>query len=684
MQRVIRWSASAALLQGGLLFLLGWLLPGLAINSLFAALGAGVLVTAALTLTWGGVYWLGTRLHPALFPVVCFLLTGLILVAALGVIARFRPGALRIDGIGTGIVIALGLSLGNTLVGALFSLRDDAAYARFVVRPLQQFYRGTPRTERPGVLFLEIDGLAEPILREALAQGYMPTLQRWLDQGSHRLARWEPDLSSQTSASQAGILLGDNTGIPAFRWYDKPAGRLMVSSKMATARELEQRLSSGHGLLAPDGASRWNVFSGDAPDCLGTFSRVGSGGGGQRSYFAYFANPYTVARTLGLLVADVARERWQAWQQRRRDVRPRLRRTWKYAFVRAATTTLLQEASLFMLLADLFRGVPAVYTTLFAYDEVAHHSGIRSPDALKVLRPLDGMFATLERAARLAPRPYHLVILSDHGQSGGATFKQRYGQTLGALVEQLSAEDQRVAHLAAAEERPDTLGAALTESLQRDSRSARLLQRALRGRMRGDELVLDRDEQLAQAAAERRTSAADVVVLASGNLGLVSFTTFPERLTYERIVDHFPGLLEGLARHPGIACLMVHAEEEGGLVIGPGGVRYLDHGYAVGDDPLALFGPNAAAHLKRTDGFTNAPDILVLSQFDPATGEVAAFEELIGCHGGLGGPQTEPFVLYPAALPRDEAAPIVGAAALHACLKSWVLADRAAPVDIVR
>ena len=45
---------------------------------------------------------------------------------------------------------------------------------------------------------------------------------------------------------------------------------------------------------------------------------------------------------------------------------------------------------------------------------------------------------------------------------------------------------------------------------------------------------------------------------------------------------------------------------------------------------------------------THAPDLLLISQYDPELGEVAAFEELIGSHGGLGGPQTEPFILHPA------------------------------------
>ena len=43
----------------------------------------------------------------------------------------------------------------------------------------------------------------------------------------------------------------------------------------------------------------------------------------------------------------------------------------------------------------------------------------------------------------------------------------------------------------------------------------------------------------------------------------------------------------------------------------------------------------------------HAPDLLLISQYDPELGEVAAFEELVGSHGGLGGPQTEPFILHP-------------------------------------
>jgi len=151
-------------------------------------------------------------------------------------------------------------------------------------------------------------------------------------------------------------------------------------------------------------------------------------------------------------------------------------------------------------------------------------------------------------------------------------------------------------------------------------------------------------------------------------------------MTFEQMLETFPELLNGLAEHKGISFFMVQTEHDGGVVRGENGIHYLRDDHVVGVDPLAAFGPNAARHLSRANDFVNAPDILVMSMYNSETGEVAAFEELVGSHGGLGGTQTQPFVLYPAefAVP-DE--PIVGAAALHQTLKSWRnLAATPAPV----
>ncbi|HSL74317.1 MAG TPA: hypothetical protein VK853_07615, partial [Ilumatobacteraceae bacterium] len=123
--------------------------------------------------------------------------------------------------------------------------------------------------------------------------------------------------------------------------------------------------------------------------------------------------------------------------------------------------------------------------------------------------------------------------------------------------------------------------------------------------------------------------------------------------------------------------VMVRSSQLGALVIGNAGIRYLSDDRVEGIDPLTHFGPNAADHLRRTDSFANAPDLLVNSFFDPHADEGAAFEELIGFHGGLGGEQTQPFVLHPATFSAPDG-PIVGAASIHHLFKRWMTEMRTA------
>lgn len=120
-----------------------------------------------------------------------------------------------------------------------------------------------------------------------------------------------------------------------------------------------------------------------------------------------------------------------------------------------------------------------------------------------------------------------------------------------------------------------------------------------------------------------------------------------------------------------IGFVMVHSEAHGSVVIRFGGKCYLQAGRVEGENPLAGFGANAATHLRRTDSFPDAPDVLVSSFCNPETNEVADFEELIGSHGGLGGWQAQPFLLYAAEWETGQET-IVGAEALHRVLKGWV------------
>ena len=159
-------------------------------------------------------------------------------------------------------------------------------------------------------------------------------------------------------------------------------------------------------------------------------------------------------------------------------------------------------------------------------------------------------------------------------------------------------------------------------------------------------------------------------MLGSGNLGLISLMEEPRRLTLEEIDERHPRLIPALRAHPHVGWVLVRSAERGPVVLGAAGAHYLADGIVEGEDPLARFAPNAPRHLLRTDGFAHVADIMVGSFYDPDLEEGCAFEELISFHGGIGGPQTRPFILYPVGFPLPDE-DIVGAEQVHSVLSGW-------------
>jgi hypothetical protein len=168
--------------------------------------------------------------------------------------------------------------------------------------------------------------------------------------------------------------------------------------------------------------------------------------------------------------------------------------------------------------------------------------------------------------------------------------------------------------------------------------------------------------------------------LASGNLGLVYLPIGDRRLTLEEIDEHHPELVPGLVAHPGIGFVVVQTAEAGPVVLGAGGRRWIDAGRVEGEDPLEPFGPAAVDMVSRAAGFTTAGDVMVNSMYDARRDEVAAFEHQVSSHGGLGGAQSHPFVLFPADL-QAPTLPIEGPSALHRVLKGW-LRELGQPVEV--
>jgi hypothetical protein len=418
----------------------------------------------------------------------------------------------------------------------------------------------------------------------------------------------------------------------------------MVCSNPDDCAEIERR-HSGNGLLRDGGASRGNLLSGEADHALLTASRVSEEKKANPGYRAFFANGFNVTRSLALVVWEVILEVVASARQRRRDVQPRGHRGGMYPLMRAGMCVVVRDLTVYAVLTDVMIGRPAIYATFASYDEVAHHSGLERPDTLEALRKLDQQFGRIKRALSYAPRPYEIVVLSDHGQTQGATFKQRNGFGLDDLVRD-SVEATRVHGVAGEDESKTSVGVAF------------------------DEATGQGDESGEKRSPKKDVSGEEVVVLGSGNLGLIYLMEEPRRLTLEEIEERHPRLIPALRSHPHVGFVLGLSSEQGLLVLGGDGMRFLSDDRVEGSDPLADFSPTAAEHLRRSGAFAHAPDLYVNSFYDPDLDEGCAFEELISFHGGMGGLQTRPFIIAPVefALPERR---IVGAAHVHELLQGW-------------
>jgi len=546
---------------------------------------------------------------------------------------------------GMAIILApLAMAIVTTIMSSVLTIEEDSSYYRSVYRDAKRKRKGEVKNY-PGLIIVEIDGLSYDVLKEAIDKGLMPKIKSMIDDGTHTLRKWETDLSSQTGASQAGILHGNNTDITAFRWIEKQNNnQMMQCSGVSKVKTLEERISDGNGLLVDNGASRSNLFSGDTDNVIFTFSKIlNLRKLYNRAWFSVFSNPSNFARIVLLFIAEMILEIISQIKHRVLNIRPRIKRGIAYIIVRAVTNVFLREINTSTLVGDMLVGdIDVAYSTYLGYDEIAHHSGVRDEDSWFALKGMDKQIRRLVTATKYTPRDYQFVIQSDHGQTNGATFKQRYGESFEDFVKSLLPKDMKMfAKMSSNEDHYAESFIPLT---------------------RNNDDLIDEKEMKDMGDSE-------VIVLASGNLAMIYLTQWNYRLTYEEINAFLPNLIPGIINNEYIGFIVVKSSEHGNLAIGKNGTYYLDTDRIEGENPLEGFGKNIAGHIKRNVSFKYTPDILVNSFYDAEKDEVCAFEELVGSHGGAGGSQSEPFILYPSDwdIGMDE---IIGAENIYKILKT--------------
>ena len=635
-----------------------------------------VLLSIANIILWPIFTRILMRLFIITFGIGALILNGVMFYG----VAYYLPGV-KITLIGA-LITTLAMNIATTLI-------YNIANIDFYNHLIQKLSKKEINNEKkyPGLIMLEIDGLAREVLEEAIDKGYMPTLKRWINT-THTLKEWETDLSSQTGASQAGILHGNNKDIVAYRWVEKENNnKIIVSSNFSHAPLIEKRISNGNGLLSDNGASRANMFSGDSDDFIFTSSKIIEIKKlYNKTWYSVFATSNSFQRVFVLFLWDIIKELKSQIVHKIKNIQPRMKRGIIYATLRAGGNVFLREVVTETLTGDILKGeINSAYGTYVGYDEVAHHSGVRDNDVWGVLKDIDLEISRLESAINASNRPYELVILSDHGQSNGATFKQRYGISLGNFVRSFLPEDMKSLKIDDNLDHFKNSYIPKNESIENIKEKVDNIKEYESVQNLKDFLKNEQIETLkkkysdsldyiigheAEQHTTKKASDSELIVLGSGNLGLIYLTQWKKRLTYEEIIPTFPDLIPGLVKHPGIGFILVNSIANGPMVIGENGIYYLENDKIEGKNPLANFGKNAAKHLKRHNTFKNMPDILVNSFYDPETQEVCAFEELIGSHGGIGGPQSKAFILYPSNW--DCPDELIGAKSIYDFLKNGI------------
>ena len=508
---------------------------------------------------------------------------------------------------------------------------------------------------------LQIDALAYSDLMRALDQGHCPTISRLLNE-SFELRRWFCGLPSATPYCQAGMFHGENGGIPAFRFYDRKARKVITCNAPHGVQYIRDRIHSPGALAG--GSSYVNLLDGDAQtvaftvatrDKMSVYRRLG----GTRMAFLIVLHPI---RMLRMILQGALEWLLEEWERARGELAGRVTHSEGiFPFIRILSNVVIRELQTMAILLDVYLGVPVIYSTFMQYDELAHHFGPSSKQALADLRRTDSRIREIWRMAQLAGgRGYDLVILSDHGMTPALSYRVRYGESLGATVQRLLDEaaatgaprPQSLASYAEDTEYsdmgPEVLEAVaqLTPASFGARRAIRRFRDWLRSRYGLREIIFPEKYRV------DRTN--DVVVTYSSCLALVYFAASEERLTLDRIMadPRWSRLYTRLVAHPGIG--LVATMTDNGISLASRYGRGTLHEGKIevisGENPLAVFGTEhyvvrAVESLVRQP---NAGDCVLFGSYDGH--DIISFDDQVGAHGSAGGDQVYPFIISPKGL----------------------------------
>lgn len=521
---------------------------------------------------------------------------------------------------------------------------------------------------RRGLVMLQIDALPYAELRRAIELGYCPTISRMVREEGYTLRRWFCGLPSATPYCQAGIFHGENEGIPAFRFYDKAEARVITCNAPSGVQYIRDRIHSPGALAG--GSSYVNLLDGDAEtvaftvatrERMSIFRRLG----GWRMAWLMIVHPIRMVRMIGQAALEWLREDYE------RTVgelsRRRTHSEGIFPLIRILSNVIVRELQTMAILLDVYLGVPIIYSTFMQYDELAHHFGPSSFQALRDLRRTDARIREIRRMIKnFGGREYDMVIMSDHGMTPSSSYRVRFGESFGTTIARILEGDAtrtgrtplRLRESFATTSEYGDMAAQVVESAAQVMPENRRVTRKTLHRVRDWLRRKYGIRELIIPEKYRVDADHDVVVTYSSCLALLYFADDARPLDLTDIArdPKRANLYLELLDHPGVGLLgtrsgpSVHLESTTGrAIIVDGQVEVLE-----GRNPLDRYEASesvvrAVEHLVSQ---SNAGDVTIFGAYDGY--EIVSFDDQIGAHGAAGGNQVHPFLIGPAHLQLDD------------------------------
>jgi hypothetical protein len=470
------------------------------------------------------------------------------------------------------------------------------------------------------LVVLHIDGVSAHSLEKALDAGDMPHLRRLIDAEGYEIHRYRCGLPSTTPFAQAGIIYGDNSEIPSFRWWDRERQVLVQFGPGSTFEKVADKYFQGCQPLTQGGACIAACYPGEAADDFGIAYQDRSYGHQDKSRSAatmlvpYLANPIHLGDWVWqtfAVIGRTAQEYAVSRSEGRHPARPYLvTNVLEEIFVHHLTRYAVEKA--------MREGYSPIYAGFYAYDEIGHAFGPNDPSALSVMRHVDH---TIDRIARSRDGRYELVVLSDHGHVDTtpypASAHRQWGEEIAGLLQGYRVRDLN------------------------------------KGKAYGP------PEEAARGQA---------YVTGAGGLSHIYFADRTTRMAHSELMSRHPGLTAALAALPQVALVMARDGDQDIFVTGRDHFSGAEVKRILGpyDDPDILY-----AQLNRLNSFQNAGDVVVFGAF--IDGKQVNFENQAGGHASIGGEQLHPFVLAKRAWGIDTSE-VTGAHQLHPILSG--LRDR--------